>query len=265
MDISRDIKGREHDATHLKKHAAGFTLLELLIVITLLSVIAGAAISAYEGVKEQGRYNVSQFEMTEIRKALIQFRKDSGSNDFPGQGIYDCTDAANGNSNNINPDIDAQLPISSGLNDATKIAWCQHPANFWMLFQNPLANGWNIDTKRGWNGPYLQRKDGFLSLSSNAINLDDMAHGLWAISDPYVVNHDSSGVEWSVQANSSVLESAGAPYVLLVDITNASPVYKPRLVSAGQDHVFEANNSDDCITPLNADGVAMDQVLCLLD
>lgn len=252
---------------NFKQHTSqnGFTLMELLTVISLITITASVAITSYDGTQEQGRYDAAKFEMTQIRTALIQFRKDSGSNSFPTQGSYDCTDAANGNHSNINPNIDAQLPTEAGTNNAAKIAWCQHPANFWMLFEDPLGNGWNPDTKRGWHGPYLQRKNGYLTLSSNTVNLDDINNPLWAIADPYIVNQENTGVQWFIQTTGDALNKAGAPYALLVDITNTPALYQPRLVSAGEDGEFELNNDDVCITPVDTNGQALDQVLCLLN
>lgn len=246
-------------------NANGFTLLELLVVILLIAILSGAGIAAYQGLQEQARGDVTQFEMAEIRKALLQFRKDSGTRSFPGQGSYDCTDAANGNPANINPDIDAQLPIAPGLTDAVKIAWCQHPANLWMLFEDPLGTGWNADTKRGWNGPYLQRKDGFLTLTLNTVNLANIATPVWAVADAFVRNQNDTGVQWSIQETTATLDNAGSPYLLERDNVNNPPVYQARLISAGDDGVFEDNNDNACTTPLDADGEALDEVLCLLN
>lgn len=247
----------------LRISQSGFTLLELLTVITLMIITASVAVTSYNGVEDEGRFDVTKFEMNQIRKALIQFRKDSGTNSFPAQGSYDCTDEVNGGVD-TEPNTNFSFPTEAGSTDTEIIAWCQHPANFWMLFEDPLAIGWNIDTKRGWNGPYLQRKDGFLKLSGNTIGLEDIANDVWAIANPYVVNQQNTGVDWSFQVSGNVLEQAGTPYVLLVDITNTPAVYEPRLISAGEDGVFEINNDDKC-TSLDIGGLALDQVLCLLN
>ena len=250
---------------HYPQHFKGFTLLELLVVILLIAILSGAGVAAYQGLQDQARGDVAAFEMTEIRKALLQFRKDSGTRSFPGQGRYDCTDNANGNPTDINPNIDAQLPIAPGLADAVKIAWCQHPANLWMLFEDPLGTGWNVDTKRGWNGPYLQRKEGFLTLTLNTVNLDNIATPVWAVADAFVRNQNDTGVEWSLQETSATLDNAGSPYLLERANVNNPPVYQARLISAGDDGVFEDNNDNACTTPLDANDQALDEVLCLLN
>jgi prepilin-type N-terminal cleavage/methylation domain-containing protein len=249
---------------NVKQHTSqlGFTLMELLTVIALMAIIATVAITSYDGTQEQGRYDVTKFEMNQIRKALIQFRQDSGSNDFPTQGSYDCTDETNGGLVSES-NSEFYFPTEAGTTDADKIAWCQHPANFWMLFTNPFdidANPqkqWNIDTKRGWNGPYLQRKDGYLALDSNTVNLTDITTPVWAIADPYTADQTGSGVEWSVNTDSEILNKAALPYLLLIDLNNN---YQARIVSAGDDSIFEANNNI-CETGSQA----LDQVLCLLN
>jgi prepilin-type N-terminal cleavage/methylation domain-containing protein len=199
------------------KYESGFTLLELLLVIALLAVTAGVAVQGYEGVQDQGRYDATRFEMAELRKALLQFRRDSGSNDFPGQGIYDCTDAANGKPTSANPDM--IFPPEAGITDAEKIAWCQSPANFWMLFADPLGNGWNSDTHRGWHGPYLQRKSGLISY-----DVDDV----WGIADPYQ-----------------------SPFILMGNDDEA------HIVSFGPDNAYDGEGANPCEPPVGSDDIVL--------
>lgn len=201
---------------------AGFTLLELLAVIALMAVVAGTAVLAYEGVQDQGRQDATRFEMAEIRNALLQFRRDSGSNNLPGQGVYVCEDPAN--AGKINPDL-VNLPAEAGVTDAAKLAWCESPANFWMLFADPLGNGWNPDTHRGWNGPYLQRKSGLMSYAG--------VDNLWVITDAYQATY------------------------LLLDLDD--PV-KARLVSIGPDKTDNNPTPSAC----QIAGTGDDTVLCLL-
>lgn len=235
-----------------------------------MTLIVSIAMTSYDGVKDQGRSDITKYELTQIRTALIQFRQDSGTKSFPAQGSYDCTDEVNGG---VVTEVNSLFffPTDVTGTNAELIAWCEHPANLWMLFQDPFGRAdidqWNPDTKRGWNGPYLQRKEGYLTLNSNTINLNDSALPLWAITDPYVVNQLSTGVQWSIQTTSDVLEQAGAPYLLLVDITNSPTVFEPRIISASDDGFFEPYNDsginvvdNDCINSQE-----LDQVLCLLN
>jgi prepilin-type N-terminal cleavage/methylation domain-containing protein len=206
------------------KHEFGFTLLELLLVIALLSVTAGVVVQGYEGVQDQGRYDAARFEMAELRKALLQFRRDSGTNDFPGQGIYDCTALADEAIDNGRPATWTQsVPEVNIANRSDWIDWCQSPANFWMLFADPLGSGWNPDTHRGWHGPYLQRKSGLLSYG----NVDDV----WGIADPY-----------------------RSPFILMGNDDAA------HIVSFGPDKTHDGEDAIPCEPPAGSD----DTVLCLL-
>lgn len=184
-----------------KPQHLGFTLIELLVVIFVLASIAGVVIIAYEDVGDQAAYDTAKYEMAEIRKALLQFRRDSGSQNFPNQGIYDCTalssnavifDSANGADN-----WPANAP-SAQANQADWEDWCASQANFWMLFNNPKDDpntnaieegGWNVDTHRGWNGPYIQNKKALI----NYAGIDDIPSVITPFQTPYLLfNLDTS-------------------------------------------------------------------------
>ncbi|PPD33560.1 MAG: hypothetical protein CTY19_07370 [Methylomonas sp.] len=233
----------------------GFTLLELLVVITVMGILSTMAVMSYDGVQEQGQYDTTRFKMTEIRNALLQFRRDSGSNDFPGQGQYDCTDAANGNPSNANPDFN--FPAEAGSNDSEKIAWCRHPANFWMLFVDPFGRAthdqWNEDTHRGWHGPYLTRKSGLLNLSAgNPAGLPTQS-GIWGIADTYL-NSTATGIAWSTLSEP---ERGGRPYWFLPD-TDSDNQPDERIVSLGPDNSYAGSGTNECLPNAN------NLILCLL-
>ncbi len=255
----------------LQTHTAhqGFTLLEMLVVISLLSLIAGAAIIGYEDVQDQGRYEAAQYEMAEIRNALLQFRRDSGTNDFPGQGIYACTNAIN-------------FPSEAGTGSA-RLDWCNHPANFWMLFINPLDDpstssveegAWNIDTKRGWNGPYLQRKSGYVDVSDGfaasgaETSSSTVESDLWGIASPFIYKATDTNLVWRTTIGGDPLNKQGTPYLLFdlvddgSDPTSSDPA---RLVSLGKDNKYDGGNNSDCLpSSNNENGFPIDHILCLL-
>jgi prepilin-type N-terminal cleavage/methylation domain-containing protein len=226
------------------KKQSGFTLLELLVVITLVAVIAGVAVAGYDNYQVQSRYETTRFEMTQIRRALIQFRRDSGTNDFPTQGIYDCTDEVNGGADT---DANTQMVFPVAGTDAELIEWCEHPANFWMLMQDPFGMGWNPDTRRGWNGPYLQRGDEFASVDADIFNDGtEQANTDGEIDDAYVVN-----------------DPYGSPYYLF-DLDNADINNPARLESLGNNQFYDGADNSDC-TETELDGYPIDYVMCLLE
>ncbi len=245
--------------------SAGFTLLELLVVITLLAVLASAALLGYEGIQDQGRYDVARFEMAEIRKALLKFRRDSGANAFPTQGQYDCTDDFNGGNSTVQNSL-MTFPSEAGVNDAEIIAWCQHPTNFWMLFQDPFGSGWNIDTRRGWNGPYLQRKTGYVDVSENinpngtgSLNIGAVIANLWGVASPFNTTPIGANAyySWRPATSEPDYEKFGTPYFLFDLDTSVA-----RITSLNADHDY--NGDDDCEQNVGSDGFPLDSILCLL-
>ncbi|MBU2568449.1 MAG: type II secretion system protein GspG [Gammaproteobacteria bacterium] len=152
---------------------AGFTLLELLAVITLLGVLAGGALLAYEGVQDDGEDTLARFEMAEIRKALLQFRRDT--RELPcwvyREGYYQLD--VDEMLLNFKDADDNELLASSTA--AKKHRWCrngfftdeaivQQDSGLSMLHQFPYdVNAhtdklWNPDTRRGWHGPYINEQ-----------------------------------------------------------------------------------------------------------
>lgn len=107
----------------------GFTLIELLAVLALLAIISTIVTVSISDVGAVAQDDLSHIEITEIRKALQQFRRDIGH--FP--------DAAGSHDENDR----LRLLLS-----------CQE--------SNPLADNYDAgcqeykpDTKHGWNGPYF--------------------------------------------------------------------------------------------------------------
>jgi len=61
-------------ATRVKrKHEAGFTLLEILVVITLIILIAGIAIPRFGGVADEGRKSKAASELRTLQTALESY------------------------------------------------------------------------------------------------------------------------------------------------------------------------------------------------
>lgn len=96
----------------------GFTLLELLTVLMLIAIVATAAVMAYDGVRDQAEYDATKAEAAELRKALLQFRRDVG--DFP---------------------VDL-LQLGSYSASAVTATGNLYPE-------------WDKDAHRGWHGPYI--------------------------------------------------------------------------------------------------------------
>jgi len=106
----------------------GFSLLELLVVVTLLAVLASVALLANDGVNDQAELDATRYEMAELRKALLQFRRNVGH--FP--------DAAGL--------IAADNRLALLINCQATVAGVSYDAG---------CDAWNPDTHRGWHGPYV--------------------------------------------------------------------------------------------------------------
>lgn len=68
-----------------RKALAAFTLIELLIVITIIAVLAGIALPAYNGVKERGDQTKDLSNAKQIAFALRQFAVDHNGS-YPSKG-----------------------------------------------------------------------------------------------------------------------------------------------------------------------------------
>ncbi len=237
----------------------GFTLLELLVVISLLAVIAGFSITAYDGVKEQAKFDTAIFEMAELRKSLLQFRRDTS--EFP------CRVYRLGNYNpftNTLPELDFTTGLGGTTADDYRV-WCelsnfnQEDSALSMLQVFPYDRAtrsdllWNQDTKRGWKGPYI-------SMSK----LNDPWGAPYRLYDPELdfpnsflcENDGSDGYEDT--SNLYDCLSANDPSITVSHNLDADIA---RIVSAGPDGLFANDNTADyCLPAPNSD----DLVLCLL-
>ncbi len=250
----------------------GFTLLELLVVITLLSIIATVGLFSYEGSEDEARLATTRFEMDEIRKALLQFRKDTG--EFPCrvfvEGIYE-------------PDSIEMSQLNFSSLSATPTAadyrtWCSngyeslnntnHADNaLSMLRRFPFDTGdpdyrmllWDLDLRRGWRGPYLDKNEALLDGWGNNYRL----------LDPEL----DFGIAYRCRINSSndgYAETGGVYDCLSPDDDDFDPdahilpANVARLVSLGPNGRFESpvDYTADPIDPCVARGD--DIVLCLL-
>ncbi|OGH17034.1 MAG: hypothetical protein A3C30_02165 [Candidatus Levybacteria bacterium RIFCSPHIGHO2_02_FULL_40_18] len=60
------------------KNGAGFTLVELLVVIVIISVLAGLLVSNFIGVRLRGRDAQRKSDLAQIQSALELYRADNG-------------------------------------------------------------------------------------------------------------------------------------------------------------------------------------------
>lgn len=168
----RPVFRHSHHQARIRQ--SGFTLIELLLIVVMIGVLSIAAINAFDGNEEQARENITQLEMVELQKALLQFRRDN--RELPCRiyrfGIYNplVFRADFGDAGFIDQ---FTLPAGAASSDEWR-DWCQ--GNLKNSGRVVAANGlyalntfpyeiadfadlsWNRNSQTGWNGPYISQE-----------------------------------------------------------------------------------------------------------
>lgn len=176
----------------------GFTLLELLVVVSILAAVALVASGAYWHVNDDVNEQLVHAEMQEIAAAIKRFKQDTGY--YPKEGPFNLQ--VNGGAIDYDdlPNWAGNPNEAVNATEDQKRRWFESPANFYQLLTNesPLEKSentlreWNPETGRGWRGPYLQGfRDGYVDISAE-INGKDYTH--WHDSDPAVITSTGHGV-----------------------------------------------------------------------
>lgn len=239
------------------RSGAGFTLLELLIVVAILALVAGVVVMSLEGTQDQAAQQLGQSEILEIKKAILQFKQDTGW--LPKQGPFGLT--TDSELGILNPSVDSHWPPEAPADAAGRIAWFHSPANFWQLYENALQDRnrvllhplgeWNPPTARGWRGPYLTRQgeglvdvgaslqmDGSVGPASNTI-----LQAVYGIADPFTAAPEGPYFVWRSSLTSTPHKIWGRPY-LLFDVHWSDPATlrdRARIVSMGKNGKYESN------------------------
>lgn len=155
------------------------TLLELLVVVSVVAALAGMGWSAYRGVREAELDTLAEAKLRQTAEALRRFKADLGH--WPGQGPLALAPSTNAETATGTPrqvtcsDTSAGLWLRStlpslnvpvGVTDvaAWRADWAAHPANLWQLVVQPVLcsnhplgrlQDWSPAVDRGWRGPYL--------------------------------------------------------------------------------------------------------------
>ena len=67
-------------------HKQGFTLIELLVVITILAILAGAAVPYVQNYLDDARISTAKSDLNELRNAIMRYETDNSEFFNPGFG-----------------------------------------------------------------------------------------------------------------------------------------------------------------------------------
>lgn len=96
------------------RHARGFTIVELLIVIVVIGILAAITIVAYNGIQARAKDSRTESELGAIKKALALYQIDNGTYPNPcGADNVGCS--ASGLSAWLVPTYVAQFPSNPDL------------------------------------------------------------------------------------------------------------------------------------------------------
>jgi len=259
MRVSSDLLLLLPSATPRSRTKRAFTLFELLLVVAILALVAGAVLASAGDPRTPVQRDLALHEMAQLRDALLRFRADTGW--LPGQGPFDLVRTP------PDPASRAAVPagvISArfGIPAAEVPKWFDAAANLWELVENPLAETdhalrrWDPDRRRGWRGPYLSMdSEGLLRAGFVNRRFDPYgspppgeppneglqatvglpaSHVFPAVADPFVRSSET-WVWSSYTAPGQVLDSQGSPYLLFLPPERE----EARLICLGPDRVLD--------------------------
>ncbi|MHC4972580.1 MAG: type II secretion system protein [Planctomycetota bacterium] len=283
MDRSSSRPGKyRHGAASRppRARAGGFSLLELILICSILALVAGGALVMFVGTETRAAGGIAQAEMVELRKAVLRFRKDTGF--FPKTGPFALTD----DGGRIDPGVDAHWPADAPAAAADRRAWFASPANFYQLFEKTddlsiqvaldviagPGRAFNPETGRGYLGPYLSRHgEGFVFVGDNLLPdgdgdpaLGTLLDPVPGVADPFVARAGSGNLFKWISSPLGLPEgiaptTLGRPYLLFV----ATPLpgdLGPRIVCLGPNGTYDSD-----ATALNAAADGDDIAVFLLE
>ena len=248
--------------SRLSRATGAFTLVELVLVVAILATLGGLVIMSVDDVDTHATASVALHELSEVRKAILQFRADTGF--LPKRGPFNRSSQTADN---------GAVIVPSGSED-----WFDSPANLTQLFERPTIptihpthalTTWDPGRRRGWRGPYLVRGvDGRVSVASGlhpagtSWITGPLLPSFLGIADPHAHAVDPArGLGWTT-LDGTPLERHGRPVLLFdldpgaagpaddVDVNGNDLVIQfARVVSSGPDGRYDPVVTGQCVAP----------------
>lgn len=84
-----------HEQTGMKKRMRGFTLVELLVVISIISLLASIVFASLNSARNKARYARAQADIYQLRNAMLMYKIDVGELPPPGDLCSYCSNPPN--------------------------------------------------------------------------------------------------------------------------------------------------------------------------
>ncbi|MCV6611676.1 MAG: prepilin-type N-terminal cleavage/methylation domain-containing protein [Amphritea sp.] len=221
----------------VRRDQQGFTLFELLVVVSVLAAMASIAAVAIDGYEQAAEEELVHVEMKNIAQAIHRYRADTGA--FPAAGTDSTSDLS-------------------------------------ALFEQPAGvKAWDVNSGFGWHGPYLtpesQERLHIAGSGSSECNLNldvgitvSLSNSVLALSDTFVRTRNYSDTDDCFvirdDGNWVARDASGQPYHYETEYKAAwhlqcttSSAGCIALISAGKDGVFadpSNTESDDIVKVL---------------
>jgi len=232
---------RQFDMPLFLKKQQGFTLLELLIVVSIMAIIAGMGLMSHKGTQDYSKEQAVRIEMKQLQQAVIRYFKDQNSiKDWDG-GILQTSPA------DIGFLIFAPTFDPSDLDSDGDLE----------------ENTWNPDYRTGWRGPYIKPGEfttPYVSISdSSDTGLEFTGNGdptgdgdpetgtviiVQAKPDPFSYTSSDEFFIWRkgatiISDTNPEISRLGRPYLFFDLDTYGSSESKARIVSLGGNGIYD--------------------------